>query len=134
MITIHSPQDWNRSWDSPENGSLLISLQDCGTQADVLMAIGHVIKGQDSPTIHGRSLDALIDVMGDWFIENWGTTKVIHVTGGDHLFTLGRTFAIKVIQCFNDAFAAAIYDRALNHAADGICEELNRVCVYVELT
>ena len=75
--------DWNPIWGIKEKGRLLIDLGKCADKECILRKIGTVLKGSDSPTIDGNSLDALIDVMGDWFMEHWGEPIEIYIRGAD---------------------------------------------------
>ena len=97
------------TWDLFQNkrlqkGSILIDLSACKTKTDILKKIGHILKGQDSILIRGNSLDALMDVMSDWFCENWEQKHVIYIAGINHLFNMDHALATKVIECFNDAY------------------------------
>jgi hypothetical protein len=134
MIKVISRENWDSSWDERQKGSILIDLRKCESKPDILKAIGHNLRGQDSPIIHGNSLAALVDVMSDWFCENWGKKKVVYITGGNRLFGIGRDFAMNLTQCFNDAFEGAIYDRSLNHNGEGIHEEIGNVSIFLGLT
>jgi len=134
MIKILSKDNWDVSWDMPQQGAFLIDLRDCRAKSDILKAIGHQLKGKDSPVIHGNSMDALIDVMSDWFCENWGQKKDVYITGGGRLFEISHDFAMNVTQCFNDAFEGAIYERSLNHGDEGIHEEIGNIRIFLGLT
>jgi len=76
---------------------------------NIIKTLGHNVKGKGSPLIHGKSLDALIDVMGDWLIESWGQKINIYITGANKIFELGNEFSLNIVQSFNDAFVRAIY-------------------------
>lgn len=134
MIKVIPKDRWDTTWDNPQQGAILIDLRKCRSKADVLRAVGHKLKGQHSPIIHGNSLDALIDVMSDWFCENWGKEKVIYITGGSHLFAIGNDFAMNLVQCFNDAFEGALFDKSQKKEVQSIHEEINNVRIYLGLT
>lgn len=114
-------------------GAIRLSLYSCETKDEIIRAFGKRLKGRDSVKIKGNSLDALVDVMSDWFIEGWGKEKRVYVSGHKRVFEHGEEFALKVAQCLNDAFTDALHDRALNHDCDGIVDEIHRVHIYLVL-
>lgn len=52
--------------------AIKIDLSICESKEDVILLISKKIRGKDSPDlVSGRSLDALFDVVSDFFMENW---------------------------------------------------------------
>jgi len=131
MITILEGADWNPRWEFPIEGEVFIDLRGIDKKHRIVRKIGRVLRAEDSPLINGNSLDALIDVVSDWFIETWGTDRVIYIAGGKTLEYQGVKFALEVTLSIEDAFMQAIYDRALNYDGTGISEEFARVSVYL---
>jgi hypothetical protein len=64
-----------------------------------------LLKGRDSPKIvGGNSLDALVDVMGDWFIEHWGETIEIYIRGADAIKRCDPALLPLIADCMQSAF------------------------------
>jgi len=96
--------DWNPIWGIKENGRLLIDLGKCADKECILKKIGAVLKGSDSPTISGNSLDALVDVMGDWFMEHWGEQIAIYIRGADAIKRCDPELLTEIADCMQSAF------------------------------
>jgi hypothetical protein len=56
---------------SSRNDHTVVDLSSCASLEEVIRRLGHTLRGRDSPLLKsGKSPDALIDVMSDWFSEN----------------------------------------------------------------
>lgn len=133
MITALPQDRWRAKYRGRKKDSILVDLSECQSREAVIAAIGRKLKAQDSQLIRGESLDALTDVVGDWFIENWGKRRQVFIANGDRLFDFGRGFAEQVLACIDDAFLAASHDRAINHDGAGVAEEIGLVRCYLEV-
>ncbi|HGG64345.1 MAG TPA: hypothetical protein ENK34_07180 [Rhodobacteraceae bacterium] len=131
MITILDPTDWNLRWETPIAGEWFIDLRGIDKKHRIIRKIGRTLRGGDSPLINGNSLDAMIDVVADWFTETWGTNRIIYIAGGKSLECHGVKFALDVTLSIEEAFMDTIYDRALNYEGVGISEEFSHVSVYL---
>lgn len=133
MIEIISKSNWDADCSQTYDYLIQVDLRDCEDTQQIIQKIGSSIKGNASQYISGNSLDALVDVMSDWFIENWGDEKWICITGGNRAFDFGREFALNLVGCFCDAFSGAIYDRSINHGGEGIAEEIGNLTIHFVL-
>ena len=67
------------------------------------------MSGAQSPILVRGNLDALIDVMGDFFYERWAEEIAIYVKGSGFLSnSLGIELA-RIVLCFDSAFDRATF-------------------------
>lgn len=104
---------WDRSWESCDRGRVFISLEGSADKADILKRIGNVLKGSDSPALQtGRSEDAFIDVLSDWFEERWDENLRVYILGGRAAQNLGRRGIDELQELFALAACRAADERA----------------------
>jgi len=96
--------DWKPIWEIKKKDRLLIDLPKRADKECILRKMGAVLKGSDSPTIGGNSLDALIDVMSDWFIEHWGEKIEIYIRGADAIKRCDPGLLAEIAYCMQSAF------------------------------
>lgn len=104
---------WDRSWESTGRGRVFISLDGSTDKADILKRIGNVLKGSESPALQtGRSEDAFVDVLSDWFEERWGETLHVYILGGRAAQQLGKRGIEELQELFDIAAHRASGERA----------------------
>lgn len=96
--------DRNPLWGNKKKGQLFIDLRKCADRQCILREIGGVLKGSDSQTMRGNSLDALVDIMGDWFIERWGEKVEIYIRGADAIKKCDPGLLTEIADCMQSAF------------------------------
>ena len=84
-----------------------INLRAMSEKEDVLITIGATLRGNDSPPLHGRSLDAFQDVVGDWFHENAQASGVVLIRNAGSLATRNTALLMQVLDVFLDVEASA---------------------------
>jgi hypothetical protein len=70
MISFKDASEWRGDYLDKKKGRIVIDFVHASSRSDAILAIGHVLKGGDSPTMQKGNLDALKDVVSDWVIEN----------------------------------------------------------------
>jgi hypothetical protein len=97
--------DWNPIWKIKAKERLVVDLGECRDQQGIVRELVTLLKGRDSPKIvGGNSLDALVDVMGDWFIEHWGETIEIYIRGADAIKRCDPALLPLIADCMQSAF------------------------------
>jgi hypothetical protein len=104
--------DWSEAWLRPKAGSYAIDLRGVASKKEAIVRLASTLSGKQSHPVNGDSLDALQDVIADWFYEHWTTKKTIYIAGGRSLCNLDPDLAVHVADVINSAFIAAIYDRS----------------------
>ena len=107
MISFLEGQAWNPIWETSAPGRVFVDLTGCRDLPCVLRRLGGTLRGSDSPIIKGNSLDAFIDVLGDWFIDIWGQSAEVYVGGASAIEKLGPRVLANITECFHDAFESA---------------------------
>ena len=96
---------WNPIWKIKTKERLVVDLGECRDQQGIVRELVTLLKGRDSPKlVGGNSLDALVDVMGDWFTEHWGETIEIYIRGADAIKRCDPALLPLIADCMQSAF------------------------------
>lgn len=94
------------------NKKISIRLTDCQNKIEVVGLIGSKLKAKDSPLICGKSLDALHDVISDYFIENWLKWHDVYIYGWGQFSINNPIFSQKVLTIIMLAYQTSLFAAA----------------------
>jgi hypothetical protein len=130
MIDLLNEDDWYPQWeegyDRPDAIRQYIDLSKSKTREQVFFEVGRLIRGGDSSPISGRSADALIDVMSDWFIEQWGKEKEIYIRFDTRWGALDKLLLAELYDLFFCAWTRSIHDRVRQFGGADLLDELDK--------
>lgn len=111
MIEFLKKESWDKfgeQWQA-EPSKIIIDTRECMAEEDFVLAIGQVLHASYStPLIGGYSLDALIDVLSDYFIENWRQYKEIYIVGWQRFIGMHPSFSQRTLLSLMDSYIKAI--------------------------
>ena len=89
--------------------AIKINLSDCESKEDAILLISKKIRGTNSPDLaNGYSLDALFDVMSDFFMENWLTWGDICIYGWGDFSLQHPMLSQQILSLIMDAYISGI--------------------------
>jgi len=125
VIQVLHDMRWSPEWDIKKRNRHVIDLRACKDEPCILRSIGAVLKGAESVTIRGHSLDALHDVAGDWFMEHWGDKVEIYLRGIEEMRRCGPNLMSEISDVLNSAIDRAAVNAHLvgRDCAEDIAKE-----------
>lgn len=87
-----------------------VNLLKCVHKEDFVKELGNKLCGQSSPKLQtGLSLDALADVVSDYFIENWLKWHDIYIEGWGYFSNKEPIFSQKVLIILTDSYLSSVH-------------------------
>lgn len=110
MISFYSKKDWEtfgKKWTDDEK--IIIDLRKCRSEQDVVLSIGDILRASYSTELQGgNSLDALHDLVADWFIEQWNNWNDIYIIGWKRFINEHPFFSQKILLVLTDSYLTSI--------------------------
>ncbi|WP_068081564.1 hypothetical protein [Polycladidibacter stylochi] len=130
MIQFIEAAQW-KAHSATVGKKYVVDLRGSQSKQEILRSMGKILKGKDSPLINGNSLDALNDVMSDWFCENWGKEKQIYIIGWEVVGEIHSELPVILADIVNSAFLGAVYDKCLRGDSSSVPDEINNFSVFL---
>ncbi|WP_434354156.1 hypothetical protein VH441_03790 [Psychrobacter sp. HD31] len=111
MIVFENKESWNQFGQkrSENSDNIIINLKQCKLEDDFLIAIGNNLRASYSTDIQiGKNLDALHDIVSDWFIEQWNNWKDVYIVGWLEFVNKYPVFSQKVLLVLNDSYLTSL--------------------------
>ncbi len=111
MISYYQKEDWDRFGKkcSENTEHIIIDIRKCQSRNNIVLLIGTTLRASYSAEMQtGKSLDALHDVVSDWFIEHWNNWKTVYIIGWQNFTEKYPFFSQDVLQVLNDAYLTCI--------------------------
>ncbi|ANB92143.1 hypothetical protein MOVS_09370 [Moraxella ovis] len=89
-----------------------IYLSDCQSTTEKVALIGGKLRGKESTLTNGESLDALHDVISDYFIENWLKWHDIYIYDWGQFSNQEGIFSQKVLNVIIQAYQTSLFGAA----------------------
>lgn len=89
-----------------------IYLSDCQSTTEKVALIGSKLRGKESTLTNGESLDALHDVISDYFIENWLKWHDIYIYDWGQFSNQEGIFSQKVLNVIIQAYQSSLFGAA----------------------
>jgi hypothetical protein len=118
MIDFIGREGWEPKWEISAGGREFIDLTGCDSINEVMLNLGRCLRGSDSRFIRGNSVDAFIDVLGDWFSENWESGKEVCIKGRGLGSALVFTDLAELVEIFHLGFDRAAHDECPDDLGD----------------
>jgi hypothetical protein len=130
MINFVNSDAWNPAWEKARDGQYFVDISECATAEQAAKRIGGVVSGEQSPILVRGNLDALIDVMGEFFYERWGEEIAIYVKGSRLLSNALGIELARLILCFDSAFDRATFSASHSGSIKEYMKAKQNVFVY----
>ncbi len=81
---------------------IVINLE--GEKKDIIRTMASSLRGEGSISMEsfGNNLDALNDVLGDWFLDTWFEQKEVYILGFSKIFENDMVFGLKLIDMLSE--------------------------------
>lgn len=127
MITIQTEfaMDLNSIRSDPMK--TFIDLRPFSTNEEIIFSIGQILRTEQSASVqHDTPLDGLIDVMFDYFYENWGELKDVTILGLSSIACRDPLFAIKLINVVYSSFLTSAEAKTRIDKSANISNEMKK--------
>jgi hypothetical protein len=115
MIKMTTDKTYKLIYNRTGDGVFYIDLKGCTTKQQVLEKLASVLTAEKGATLVNDSLDALNDVMGDWFYEkrNMETKysknmKYIILDNFHHISTIDTLLPFTLLNIMHSAYLSAL--------------------------
>ncbi len=139
MISYDSKECWDEFCEiwSKDKNNIIIDLRECSSKREFVLSIGSILRASYSTKVEvgsgisidaeGGNLDALSDVMSDWFIENWNNWKDIYIVGWQGFIDKHPVYSQKLALTLTDSYILSITAqmRAVLQWKEEECADMN---------
>lgn len=140
MIRFLTGNGWNEEWAIKEPGKFCVDLRGLSDEDSIIGAFWNELRGPGFPASNypGKgyvaSLDALEEVIGDFFAARWVESTTITIVGGNSLNKVGPFFPAFVVDTLNSAIYLAVREKSVeSRNVNEICEGIDNITIWLIL-